>query len=476
MQENYQEFFKSRHSLWESVHSSSKDHRRWSNYYHKRLEQIYSFLIPPNQRVLELGSGEGDLLNAVKPSFGVGLDFSMASLKKAKSKFPHLNFINGNAELLAIKGKFDFIIVSDLVNDLWDIEKLFKSCIPLCLPGTRLIINSYSRLWQGPLLLARKFGLAQPLMNQNWVTHEDLENLLNLAGLETIRRWSEILCPIDASGISNFLNKFLVKMPPFNQGALTNFLIARANPAEVDLIQKPKASVIVPARNEAGNIRAILERTPLIGINDELIFVEGNSTDDTYATIEREIKNFPGRNCSLYKQTGKGKGDAVRVGFAKATGDILMILDADMTVPPEDLPRFAEALITGKGDFINGVRLIYPMEEKAMKFFNLIGNKFFSLAFSTILGQNIKDTLCGTKVLWRKDYEKIAANRAFFGDFDPFGDFDILFGAAKLNMKIIDMPIRYCERKYGETNIERWKHGWMLLKMVIFAARKLKFR
>ncbi|MBF8267058.1 MAG: hypothetical protein HW388_566, partial [Dehalococcoidia bacterium] len=207
----------------------------------------------------------------------------------------------------------------------------------------------------------------------------------------------------------------------------------------------------------------------------ELVFVEGHSTDGTYAAIEGGMARYPNRRCKLLKQMGKGKGDAVRLGFSSASGDILMILDADLTVPPEDLPRFCRVLTSGKGEFVNGVRLVYPMQHQAMRFLNMLGNKFFSLAFSWLLGQPIKDTLCGTKVLWKRDYELMAANRAYFGDFDPFGDFDLLFGAAKLNLRIVDMPIRYRERVYGATNINRWQHGWLLLKMVTFAARRIKF-
>ncbi len=212
-----------------------------------------------------------------------------------------------------------------------------------------------------------------------------------------------------------------------------------------------------------------------MGKETEIVFVEGHSTDNTYEAIKKEIKKYPEKKYSLFRQNGKGKGDAVRLGFEKAEGDILMILDADLTVPPEDLPRFVDALVSGKGEFINGVRLIYPMEDKAMRFFNILGNKFFSLAFSWLLSQPIKDTLCGTKVLYKRDYEFIARNRSYFGDFDPFGDFDLLFGAARLTMKITELPIRYRERKYGSTSISRWRHGWLLLKMVIFAAKRIKF-
>ena len=212
-----------------------------------------------------------------------------------------------------------------------------------------------------------------------------------------------------------------------------------------------------------------------MGAGTELIFVEGNSSDATYERIEQEIASRPGCTAKIYKQTGKGKGDAVRLGFERSIGELLMILDADLTVPPEDLPRFYEAWRTGRGDFINGVRLVYPMEEKAMRFFNLLGNKFFSLAFTWLLGQSVKDSLCGTKVLSRTHYQTIAANRAYFGEVDPFGDFDLLFGAARYNLKILDLPVRYRERKYGETNIQRWKHGLLLLRMVLLASRKIRF-
>jgi glycosyltransferase involved in cell wall biosynthesis len=297
-----------------------------------------------------------------------------------------------------------------------------------------------------------------------------------------MRAWQEILLPLPIPLIAPLANRILVKLPFFRMFGLTNFIVAKPNPAPVSghkparaESRQPTVSVLVPARNEAGNIERIFERTPEMGGGTELVFVEGHSKDDTYDTIERAIAAHPERRCKLLRQKGAGKGDAVRMGFAAASGDVLMILDADLTVPPEDLPRFYDALCSGKGDFINGVRLVYPMEKHAMRMFNLLGNKFFSLVFSYLLGQPIKDTLCGTKVMWRHDYERLAANRGYFGDFDPFGDFDLLFGAAKLNLAITEVPIRYRERTYGETNIQRWKHGFLLLRMCLFACGRIKF-
>lgn len=444
-------------------------------YYRKRIQSVYQFLIPPGMRVLEVDCGRGDLIASVKPFYGLGIDLSAKLLAAAQKRHPKIHFQQMDVHKLKIDEKFDFIILSDSINSLWDVELAFKNLASVCQPSTRLIINYFNRIWQWPLDIAKALNAATPTLEQNWLSVQDANNLLNLGGFEAVRNWVEVLCPLPIPLIAPLCNRFLVRMWPFHSFAMTCFTLARPNPANFDRKKKYSVSVIVPARNEAGNIAAIFKRTPEMGKGTQLIFVEGHSKDNTYAEIEKQIKNNPGRHSLLLPQTGTGKGDAVRSGFSKARGDILMIMDADLTVAPEDLPRFYEALVGRKGEFINGVRLIYPMEKHAMRFLNLLGNKAFSMIFSYLLGQPIKDTLCGTKVLWKQDYERIAANRYYFGDFDPFGDYDLIFGAAKLNLKIVDMPIRYRERTYGTTNIQRWRHGWLLLRMVGFAARRLKF-
>ena len=413
------------------------------------------------------------MLDALRPSHGVGVDFSAEMIRRARARHPHLRFVQADAHVLELREQFDVVILSDLINDLWDVQTVFENMGGITHAGSRVVLNFYSRLWEAPLELVRSLGLAKPLLEQNWLTVDDTENLLKLADFEVMRHWEEILLPVEAPVIEPVANRYMARVWPFEVATLTHFVVARPIPRRESC--SPLVSVIVPARNEAGNIASIFDRTPEMGRGTELVFVEGHSSDDTYATIEREIARRPDRQCQLLRQTGKGKGDAVRLGFLEARGDVLMILDADLTVAPEDLPRFLDALQSGKGDFINGVRLVYPMEKQAMRFFNLIGNKAFSLAFSWLLGQSIKDTLCGTKALRASDYRRLAAQRAYFGDFDPFGDFDLLFGAAKMNLKIVDMPIRYRERTYGTTNIQRWRHGWLLLQMVAFAARRIKF-
>jgi SAM-dependent methyltransferase len=460
---------------WDTVAELLDSWQGWGGFYHQRLTQTYRSVVPRGQKVLEIGCGRGDLLASLKPSVGVGIDFSHEMTKRAKWRHPELFFIVADAHEFQLRERFDVIILSDLINEVWDVQTVFERISEVAIPRTRLIINLYSRLWQLPLALVRRLGLAKPLLEQNWLTVEDIFNLLDLTNFEVIRSWQEIIWPLRTPLLAELLNQFFVKIWPFNHLALTNFVVARPRPRCEHVIEESTVSVIIPARNEAGNIPQVFERVPRIGKETELVFIEGHSRDETYDVIKREIAHHPDFRCKLIRQTGIGKGDAVRYGFAQSSGAILMILDADLTVPPEDLSRFYEILRSGKAEFVNGVRLVYPMEKEAMRFMNLVGNKFFSLLFSWLLGQPIKDTLCGTKALWRADYGKIETNRGYFGDFDPFGDFDLLFGAAKLNLTIVDLPIRYSERTYGTTNIQRWQHGWLLLKMALFAAKRIKF-
>jgi SAM-dependent methyltransferase len=458
---------------WDAVARRGDTARGMGGYYHARLRQIYRNAIAPGQRVLELGCGRGDLLAAVEPTYGVGVDFSREMIVRAGQRHPQLHFVEGDAHALPLDEKFDVIVMADLVNDVWDVQGAFEQLRRVCTPRTRIVMNFFSRLWEAPLNLARRMGLAEPVMEQNWLAAQDVFDLLHLAGLEQIHKWEEILWPVRTPGVDVLCNRLLVKLPGLRHGALTNLVVARPQAMQSD--DKPIVSVIVPARNESGNIPAILARMPEMGGGTELVFVEGHSTDDTYAVIEQAIAANPHRRCKLIRQTGAGKGDAVRLGFASSTGGMLMILDADLTVPPEDLPRFYEALRTRRGEMINGVRLVYPMQRHSMQFLNLVANKLFGLAFSWVLGQPVRDTLCGTKCMRREDYELIAANRAHFGKLDPFGDFDLLFGAARLNLRILDLPVRYYERTYGSTNIRRFSHGLLLFRMLGTAAARLKF-
>jgi glycosyltransferase involved in cell wall biosynthesis len=337
------------------------------------------------------------------------------------------------------------------------------------------VVTYYNFLWEPVLRLAEQLRLKTIWPDQNWLSMSDIQGMLHLSGYEVVRQGTDLILPISVPVVSPIANRVLAKLPVARELALVDFFVARALPAVLPE-RLPSVSVICPCRNEKGNIREVIARTPVMGPRTELIFVDGNSSDGTVEEIEAAIREYHGPlELKLVPQgDGKGKGDAVRKGFAAASHEVLMILDSDLTVPPEDLPKFYYALVTGKGEFINGVRLVYPMEDQAMRFLNLLGNKFFSAVLSWLLEQPIKDSLCGTKVLLASDYKKIADNRTFFGEFDPFGDFDLLFGAARLNMKIIDVPVRYRARTYGETKIHRFSHGWLLLRMTAFGFRKFK--
>ncbi len=447
-----------------------------SRLYQHLLIHLFRQHIPENCKILEIGCFRGDLLNALSPSHGVGIDFSEVAIEQAQKRYPDLKFhcLDGH-DLHALTETFDYIILSDLINDVYDVQSVLEQVKRLCTPHTRIVFNFQSHLWSPIIRLARKCGVAHDLLLQNWFTMHDVKNMFKIVGFDIVSSQDEIIFPTQLPLIGGFLNTFLARIWPFCHLCLSHFVIARPRLQLVNEQTDKSVSVIVAARNEAGHINDILSRVPKMGSDTEIIFVEGGSSDNTYDVIQQEIAEYTRLPVSLYKQPGKGKGDAVRLGFAKAQNDILMILDADMTVMPEDLPRFYNALVSGTGEFVNGVRLVYPMEDNAMRFLNLLGNKFFSLGFSFTLGQPIKDTLCGTKVLYRTDYEKIAANREYFGEFDPYGDFDLIFGAAKQNLKMIDMPIRYQARVYGDTNINRWEGGWLLLKMLVVAIRRIKF-
>ena len=443
-----------------------------NRFYQRLLRQHFAFLVPAGQRVLEAGCSLGDLLAAVKPARGVGVDFSPKMIELAKQRHPDFEFHTADVAEFSSLEKFDYLLLSDLINDLPDVQAVFEKLRGLANPNTRLVVNFFNNLWRPLLGFGEKLGLKAPTPVPNWLSSADVKNLLHLAGWELVKQDTRILWPVRTPLLDTLLNRWLAPLLP--HFCLTIFLVARPKPQLVAQTHY-KCSVVIPARNEAGNIEAAVQRTPEMGLGTEIIFIEGHSSDNTWDEIQRIARKYPQRKIKTMKQTTKGKGGAVREAFAAASGDILFILDADLTMPPEELPKFYEAARSGVAEFVNGVRLVYPMEKEAMQFLNMIANKGFGLTFSWLLGQQLKDTLCGTKVLFRTDYERIAANRAYFGEFDPFGDFDLLFGAAKLNLRLMDLPIRYRARTYGETNIHRWSHGWLLLRMVVFAARRLKF-
>lgn len=434
-------------------------------YLYRKLREYLDLYVRPGDRIAVVSATK-----AAEPLEFQGQESLVLQSSSREDGRPRLN-LEALAEFRA-----DYVLLNGNIHYEADIQDFLAALRPALRPSTRVIILFYSTLWKPWLRLATALGWREKTPEENWIANEDVRNLLLLANYELVRQESKFLVPIYIPLISYLANRFLAPLPGFRLFSLLNIAVARPiGLSAPDRSKLPSVSVIVPARNEAGNIEAAILRTPAMGPDDELIFIEGNSTDNTWETICELKKKYPTRNIQINQQDGKGKGDAVRKGFSLATKEILMILDADLTVPPEELPRFYEALVAQKGEFINGSRLVYPMEKQAMRFFNLLGNKFFAVMFSFVLGQRFKDTLCGTKVLSRENYVKLAAHRKYFGDFDPFGDFDLIFGATRMALRIVEVPIHYRERTYGSTNIERWKHGLILLRMLRFAAARIKF-
>jgi len=450
-----------------------------NSYYYEDDRTYMRFLVHEQLRILELGCGNGQLLAALSPSRGVGIDISPAMINAARKAHPNLVFHVGDAEdpdfLASIDGKFDVIILSDSIGYMEDCQKTLSLLHRFCVAETRLIISYYSKVWEPILKLGEGLGLKMPTVEQNWLSSDDIVNLLMLSDFDPIKReWRQLL-PKRLLGLGPLVNRYLGTLPVVRQLCLRNYVVARSMIAAKEGVRRnPAVTVLIPCRNEAGNIQQAVERIPRFAQDIEIVFVEGHSSDNTIDEINRVATQRSDLNIRFLQQDGKGKGDAVRKGLAAARGQIMMILDADLTVPPEDLPKFHEAITSGKGEFINGSRMVYPKEAEAMRFLNRVANWTFSKLFTWLLNQRFTDTLCGTKVFWKTDYERIAANRSYFGDFDPFGDFDLLFGAAKLGLKIVEVPIRYGARSYGTTQISRFSDGWLLLRMVSVAYRRLK--
>jgi SAM-dependent methyltransferase len=444
--------------------------------FHAAEERYLRFLMPDGLRVLEVGCGTGRLLAALRPARGVGVDLSPRMVEIARADFPGLEFVMGDIEdpalIAALEGPFDVILMAGTIGLLEDCQTTLAQLRPLCHGDTRIIIAYHNFLWEPLLRLAEALHWRMPEPDTNWLRPADMMNLLALADYETVRHeWRQLL-PVGLFGIGGLVNRYIGTLPGLRRLCLRTYVVAR--PLRLRTEPALSATVVIPCRNERGTIATLVERIPVFCPDLELMFVEGHSQDGTYEEIERVMALHPERRIRLLRQDGKGKADAVRKGLEAASGDVVMILDSDMTVPPEDLPKFHAAIAADKGEFINGSRLVYPLERDAMRLLNRIANHIFSLLFSWLLDQRFTDTLCGTKAMRRAHYQRLVAGRAYFGEFDPFGDFDLIFGAAKLNLKIVEVPVRYAARVYGSTQIQRFRHGFMLLRMVVFAYFKLK--
>lgn len=461
----------------ENYRQISHQRKRWidnNRYYYESISRILRFLVEPEKKVLLLRSDLGDFLAAVRPREGLGIDYCEELAVHAKKRHPRLQFIEGDFENLPVEGVFDYVLSVNLIDDIVDVEKHFLELRKVSDERTRIIIINHNFLWYPLLKIGEKLRLKikQPMLN--WLSLSDISNLLHISGFEIITQRQAILFPKYIPLVSWIMNGFFARLPLINRLCFLQILVAKK-------IEKPhpesnfSVSVIVPCKNERENIAGAATRIPKMGAGTEIIFIDDKSDDGTGEEIRRWMKEFPDADIKLFLGPGISKSRAVWEGFRHATGDVLMILDADLTVMPEELPYFFSALVAGKGEFINGSRMVYPMEKEAMRPLNVIGNKFFSVIFSYVLGCPIKDTLCGTKVFWRRDYERMQKYFHTWGTEDRWGDYELLFSASRIHLKIIDLPVHYTSRVFGETKMtKRLTNGIIMLKMSIAAFRKLK--
>ncbi len=426
---------------------------RRNRYFYDRLKRVLQFIVEPGKRVLEVRCQTGHLLAAVKPAYGVGVEISEAVVECARRLQPGLHFVTSDPEDLELNETFDYVLFSHIFDTV-DILRAFERIRCHCTPETRIVVINFNHLWEPILEFASKTGLRAKFVEPNWVSENDIRGFLKLAGFRPVRKHRLILFPKWIPFFSALMNGVLARLPGLRRLCLMQVMVARPisePPREEDIT----VSVVVPCRNEIGNIQHAVERIPAMGRHTEILFCDDQSTDGTAREIERMQALHADKRIRLIQGPGRGKAENVWTGFRAARGDVLMILDADLTVMPEELPMFFRALVSSRGDFINGTRLVYPVQERAMKFANMTGNKLFGLLFSFLLDQRIKDTLCGTKVLWRKDWLRMETNLGTWGITDLWGDYELLFGASKLNLEIVEVPVHYQERIHGVTKMTR---------------------
>ena len=454
----------------------------WINrnrYYYELLERLLRFLVEPQKRVLSVRCGTGNLLGVLQPSKGKGIDICSEIIEIAQQRSPPFEFAVAFPDKEEFQQafkpdeKFDYILFND-IGDTVDVLQALRNLRPLCQRHTRVLIITYNQLWEPLVTFAEWVGMKVPHTEQNWLSTADIRNLLKLAGFEALETHRVVLVPKYLPLLSSFLNRFCARLPFLSKLCMTQVVVARMMPHPVSP-ENLSVSVVIPCKNEKGNVEDAVRRIPLLANRTEIIFCDDQSTDGTAEEVLRVQALYPEKNVRLEHGPGVCKSRNVWTGFNAATGDILMILDADLTTIPEELPYFIDVIVSGQAEFVNGSRLVYPVPKGAMNGANMLGNKFFSLAFTYLLGQRVKDTLCGTKVLWRSDWERIKPMLGTWGTEDRWGDYELLFGAAKLNLKILDLPVHYQERIYGSTKMTKvFRNGLVMLRMCWHGFLKLK--
>lgn len=421
--------------------------KKWQHqYYHERIRKTFSFIIPPNKKILFLGADDAKILASLRPAKG-----TVAISTAYESYLP--------------KEKFDYIILNGVLGQTTDMLRILKNILRACHPSTRILIYQYNYLWQWVLAIAEKLRLKRKEGVQNWLSVNDLKTYLEGADFQVTRIFRRTIFPFNFFGLGRILNFIDAIIPFFDFLKLDQFIISRPEPYLFPKELPESLTICITVRNEKGNIEKIVKSIPKICKEQEILFVEGHSTDGTRKEILRMINQYPDKSIRVMGQPGIGQGDATRVGFKAAKGEIIIIYEGDGTSDPGDIKYFYDAMTSGRFEFIEGSRFVYPLDNKTMPVINQLGNIFFAKWFSFFLGQKTTDVLSGIKSILKKDYNLLFERWGFLGFEDPFGDFELLYGAARMGLKFGEIPMRYYPRTYGETKTKPFTHGLYLLKM-----------
>lgn len=436
-------------------------------FYHRKMTELIRGMIPPGGKVLELGCGTGDLLAALRPRAGIGLNLADGLTARARAKHPEFRFETVEVDEAKIDEGFtpDYVVLNQMLDYVYDVWDCFESLRPAVTDHTLLVMTSNNPMW-GPLLrFASRIGQRTPESPRNFITNRDIRAVLELQGFDVVEAGMALPVPVRVPVVGPILNALLPEMPALHYLSSIQYTAARLRASRPAL----GCSVVIPCHNEEGNIAECIRRVPALGRITEIIVVDDGSTDGTRRRVEEAMRTDPRVRLIAYDEN-RGKANTVRAGFEAARGDVLMILDADMAVTPEELPKFLKPIQNGTADFVNGTRLVYPMEGRAMRFANFLGNKVFCFLVSWILRQRVSDTLCGTKVLLRHDYLRMPR----MGE-ERWGDFDLLFGAARLKLRILEIPVHYQERRSGTSKMRALREVGLFLKACWKGWRMLRY-
>jgi len=459
----------SRNALVDYFNSIAPEWDMWrsrNRFYHEYIKDLVGGAVVPDASVLDIGCGTGDVLNFVGPRTGVGLNVADRLTRLARQKYPNLQFHTVDADAVSLSDGFrpEYVISVNLLDHTYDVFELLASVRECVTERTLIVITTSNPLWAPLLWLASRIGRRSRESTRNFITNRDISSILRVLGFDVVEAALALPVPVRIPLLSSVLNAALPDLPVLRYASSTQYVAARPRIPREPL----SVSVVVPCFNEEGNVRACAERVPDMGAATEIIFVDDGSADGTRAAVLAAMEEDPRVRLIAYN-ANHGKANAVRAGFDAAQNDVLMILDADMTVAPEDLPKFLAPLQGGTAEFVNGTRLVYPIEGHAMPTVNFVGNKAFCLLISWVLRQRVSDTLCGTKALLRRDYRSMPLSGS-----DRWGDFDLLFGAARQKLRILEIPIHYRERAAGESKMNVRRDGPRFLRASLAGWRMLR--